>query len=374
MTTAPYHWIQNLERTITQMGGVPLAEEIPSFPWETFQELLSKKFESGQIRLTCHPGGLQSPEKLPLGLGAHPFVLCIEASPLSGAVYWLLPAEDLRKFTALFLSSAPSAESFSLKEFQEGFYCFLALEALEGLESLHAFQGLSLRILPEGSLPDEYAFCFDIGLEMKGHTFWGKLVVPETFHMALKTHFSANRPSLLSSPMAREVQIALHATVGQTTLPETSWEKIRPGDFLLLDKCTLDPLTQRGSAVLQLEKTPLFQTKIEEDGLKILDYTSEYEELAENEELEEVFELEEEIELPIEKEEGQIPSVTVMVGAAELSMSLEKLLELKPESLLELPAGLEPSVHLMMQGKRVATGELLKMGDLLGVRILTLHG
>jgi flagellar motor switch protein FliN len=62
--------------------------------------------------------------------------------------------------------------------------------------------------------------------------------------------------------------------------------------------------------------------------------------------------------------------VTVSVEIARLRMNLDKLLELKPGNVLDLSIGLQEPVDLRLNGKTIAKAELLRLGDLLGVRIL----
>ena len=64
--------------------------------------------------------------------------------------------------------------------------------------------------------------------------------------------------------------------------------------------------------------------------------------------------------------------VTLKVELGSLEMSAEKLLSLSPGNLLELPSRPDSAVSLTVNGKRVGRGELMMMGDMLGVRVLEL--
>lgn len=61
-------------------------------------------------------------------------------------------------------------------------------------------------------------------------------------------------------------------------------------------------------------------------------------------------------------------NITVEVG--RLQMSIQKIMELQPGNVLELDIHPENGVDLVVNGRRVAKGELVKAGDTLGVRIL----
>ena len=51
-------------------------------------------------------------------------------------------------------------------------------------------------------------------------------------------------------------------------------------------------------------------------------------------------------------------------------MSIQKLMELEPGNTLELDIHPESGVDLVVNGRRIGKGELLRIGDHLGVRIL----
>lgn len=65
----------------------------------------------------------------------------------------------------------------------------------------------------------------------------------------------------------------------------------------------------------------------------------------------------------------EIP-LTVAVEVTRLKMNLDKLLQMSIGNLIELPVRPEQGVHLVVNGKRIAQGELVKIGDVLGVKIL----
>lgn len=66
---------------------------------------------------------------------------------------------------------------------------------------------------------------------------------------------------------------------------------------------------------------------------------------------------------------GDVP-LPVIIEVGRLQMSLQKLTQLQPGNLLELNVRPEDGVDLIVNGKRIAKGELLRIGESLGVRIL----
>ena len=106
----------------------------------------------------------------------------------------------------------------------------------------------------------------------------------------------------------------------------------------------------------------------EEEEISEHDISEEGEEEAEKEGEEETAEGKHPVSAPLMKAE-EIP-LSIVVEVGRLRMSVQKLTELQPGNLLELNARPEDGVDLVVSGRRIAKGELLKIGDILGVRIL----
>ena len=81
---------------------------------------------------------------------------------------------------------------------------------------------------------------------------------------------------------------------------------------------------------------------------------------------------EEEITQELEEPLIPIPDalLTIHVEIARVRMNLKKLTQLKPGNVIELAARPEQGVKLILNGKAVAKGELIQLGDVLGVKIL----
>jgi flagellar motor switch protein FliN/FliY len=71
----------------------------------------------------------------------------------------------------------------------------------------------------------------------------------------------------------------------------------------------------------------------------------------------------------IAKGPDEIP-LNVVVEIARLQMPLKTLMNLQPGNLLDLDIHPENGVDLVVNGNRIAKGELLQIGEKLGVRIL----
>jgi flagellar motor switch protein FliN/FliY len=126
---------------------------------------------------------------------------------------------------------------------------------------------------------------------------------------------------------------------------------------------------------ISLLNTPIFQAKIKKNKIHILDYANYYEEKKIMEEkIEETTEEEEKIEEVSPVEEGAISikdtPLKVTVELAKISMTLEKLTSLQTGNFLELSTSLEGPINLTVNGKKIGKGELISLGETLGVKIL----
>ena len=61
---------------------------------------------------------------------------------------------------------------------------------------------------------------------------------------------------------------------------------------------------------------------------------------------------------------------TLVIEAARLPLTLDKLMQLQKGNVLELPHSPESGVDIVVGGSCIARGELIKVGDRLAVRIL----
>ncbi|MBI3900964.1 MAG: FliM/FliN family flagellar motor switch protein [Chlamydiia bacterium] len=68
---------------------------------------------------------------------------------------------------------------------------------------------------------------------------------------------------------------------------------------------------------------------------------------------------------------GEVP-LTLAVELARIQIPLEKLMQLQPGNTLEMPLDPTQLVSLTLRGKLIAKGELIQLGEKLGIQITTL--
>ncbi|MBS0653668.1 MAG: type III secretion system cytoplasmic ring protein SctQ, partial [Verrucomicrobia bacterium] len=295
-----------------------------------------------------------------------------------------------------------SMKGFASPQFQEGFYRYLLLNILEQIDQLKAFDDLSIKLGSAQAITQEGSLCIDISISHPKMALWGRLICPPSFHHAFKQHFSQRHLSLISSPTAKTIDLSLKLEIGQSTLSYAQWKTVETGDVIILDRCAYDPHSHKGTVTLVLEQAPLFRARLKENHLKIVEYAYYHEE---EKSMEHNFPEDEQSDTPHEEEGYEMPPsdmeeempeetnehlwspgtqeedvekmvsaqtvpLTLSVEVARLKMNLDKLLQLKPGNLIELPVRPEQGVDIVLNGKKVAKGELIKLGEALGVKIL----
>jgi flagellar motor switch protein FliN/FliY len=392
MTQAPLHWIQKIEQTLIDTGAIPLSGYSPAFPWDSLREKVASLLQAPSLTLSLKRMRLLKGEEITEGLGTHVIPLTLQLSPLSGSAYFLMGKEEMSTLTAYALTS--SNKGFLSLPFQEGFYYYLCTEALILLNGAKAFGDLTLKMGKTTPIPQEESLCLDIEIAHPKQSFFARVVCPASFHEAFKTHFSEKKGTASSCALHAQIETLLHFSIGETLLSLQEWKQVCVGDFILLDRCTFDPHTKKGTVTIALDSTPLWRARLKEDHLKIVDYATYYEDVTpmdselppsdEESPKEATFSSEE-----MQEENGEthlwsstpkevvsistdhIP-LTLIVEVARVHMTLGQVLQLSPGNTLELPVKPEQGVDVMIGGKRVAKAELIKLGDRLGIKIISL--
>jgi len=341
-------WIRRTLDAAFPEGDIPLFGNAPPFPWDTFSSLLAKALSIPS--LTLRPGTASwSDEEIP---SSH-LLSSIDLSPLSAPFYWAMGKQDIETLTTWTLNG----KTFSSEILQEGYYRYLLLEALHAAQSLEPIQQMTLSLSDDRPLAQGTHYLLNIELSLNGRSCWGKLLFTREFQRQWIQHFSSTpleyRPSLLSN----KTHLSLSLTTASTTLLPKELKRLKKGDFLCLDT--------HGSHTLFLNQTPLFQVKINGDQLELLDYAP----------ILEVPMQDHSDNLDATEEEAisikEIP-LQVTVELARIPLTLDRILHLSPGDTLDLAQHPDQPVTLTVNGQKIGTGELLSVGETLGVRLLSI--
>jgi type III secretion protein Q len=187
--------------------------------------------------------------------------------------------------------------------------------------------------------------------------------------LAVPLHLSAEAAQLLADgldahlpPVAHGLaalgwQLPVHA--GEAPLSVAELRSLRPGDVVMLDdwpaghvRLVFDDRLQ-ARAVLDGTRATLLEQPMAVSSLKDVCMT------------------ESAVESAVESSLDELPlKLVCQVGTVELSLA--QLREMGEGSLLQLTPQMHDGVDLLVNGRRIGQGQLVKMGDGLGVRLLSL--
>ena len=403
------HWIKQVYGTLSQARQIPMWGSLPSFDWTKFSSAFAEAFAlEGMDIEASTPDWIDAKERLPSLKKTNSYEV-IKISPLNGQILWIMTIADREKLSSLLLSSS-SSKGFSDPRFQEGFYKYVMLEVLHCFDKVGSYPELHPR-LEEGDIDAENFCVVPVSLKCNNTTIWGKLAISSELQEAIKQQYASKLQSLATHPLASDLQVLLKMQVANTSLLLHEWKEIKVGDCILLDRCSFDPVSYKGSITICLEETPIFRAKLKKNSLKIQDYAfyqeeenpmSDEELPPEEESIQEDFtedeslsesedELPEELQEAMEEEEDRLHSeepgtnatteklissqkipLTLVIEVDRIRMSLDKLLQLAPGNVLDLSVRPEQGVYVTIGGKKVAHGEIIKLGDALGLKILQL--
>jgi len=443
-------WLRRIPGDLYQLDEKPLLGFAPEFPWAAFSTALANSL---QIQgLSVQPGNLEWRKQAELfdGLGDRLKTLELSITPIAGPVWWVMPELALLRLMHRML--AQNSEFFSDKideGFFKAFYQFLALEVINAFGTTGFDKELAPNVLKLVTLPSDACLCLDISIALGDESIHGRLFLSQEFRRAwMQRYEMKEKQSLFSSPLADSLSVIVHLEAGKVHLKPSEWQQISPGDFIILDTCSLEPEEDKGRVMLVINGHPFFRAKIKQGSLKILEHPLQHEvditmpnppnnnddaddtdlddmdfdldneshehdedtdhdlssdshadqdstslDTTDHDELTEDFDDENEKETRsiLEKKPKKSisedlkaastskPPITVddiplvvVVEVGRIQMSVRKLLELQPGNMIDLDIHPESGIDMVVNGKRIARGELLKIGDALGVRITEL--
>lgn len=351
-----HDWLKLLEKALVKHQLLPALEEHFPFPWEAAGKSVQEALGLPHFTLTGSQAVWKKPAEFLQGMGDTPSIVTIELAPIEGSLFFVLPQSDMSELTANILIAGEEKETFVGPKLKQGFYHFIFLKVLSALNHLKIFKDVELRLAPTTSFPQENGFCMNIAGALEGRTLQGRLICPQSFLSAFKALEPLQKLSLLSLSDAVEIDVPLRCEVGHTTVQADEWDTIQVGDFLMLDRCSFNPGKEtgdgKGSFTASLGNTPLFMARFKADGLKVLDYAL----------------YQEDVETPAESSD-----LLLTAEMGRLNIPLRQLVQLQSGSMLILPLRPEHGIDITLGGKRVARGELLKLGEASGVRILDIE-
>ncbi|MGR3973886.1 MAG: FliM/FliN family flagellar motor switch protein [Candidatus Rhabdochlamydia sp.] len=394
MNQIPYNWSKRVKSSLKDTHLLPEDYNFFSFPWDQAAGVIQNELQLSSLNLIASGQEWQEGSALLHTMEENPSIYAFEIYPLQEKLFLVLSQKDLIRLTSItFLDQGSSSPSLS--QIREGFYQFLLLKIVHVLDKLPYFEHFSLRMLPNTPLPQEKSLCIDIACEVNQTLLKARVICPESLINSCKEYGPLENQFLLSSDI-RDLELPLSVYGGNVTLTSSEIRSLKMGDFVILDEHSFDPLEKRGELIVKLGKHPLFEMSVHSDSLAptvhqlifdtpdpLIDNTqsplsSEVSLLAAVE-LELDLDIEKSSSLQEENNSSHLlqndelvinDRVTWECNLGQWNLSLQTLLALTPGTALECREVHHERITFMQDQQPVATGEMMKLGDLVGVRIV----
>jgi flagellar motor switch protein FliN/FliY len=434
-TESSFTWIRQIPGELYKLDEKPLLGFPPEFPWTAFSSGLANSLQCKDLSVKAIGTQWRAENELFFGLSDRLKTIALSVAPLDGFVWWSMPEQAcVHVMHALLGKSSKDISIPADEEFFKAFYKFVAAEAINAFTRVEFDNKLALSVLKETTLPNQTCLCIDIGITLANETLYGRLFLSQEFRKSWGQRHALQQKTLaLSSPIADALDVVVSLQAGKVNLKPSEWKHIVRGDFVILDSCSLEPNEDKGRVMLVINETPFFRAKIKQGSLKILEHplyhevditmgtppnnnetdafddadfdfddeessehhdeSAEHHEEQESEDFDLNFDDEEHdaeyskpttsgIKKTAEEKTGtkasnvplsvdEIP-LTIVVEVGRIQMSVKKLLELQPGNMLDLDIHPDSGIDMVVNGKRIARGELLKIGEALGIRITEL--
>jgi flagellar motor switch protein FliN/FliY len=419
-TVLPYHWLRTCSEEIVKLDAIPLLGNPPTFPWALFSNALGQALAIQNLQITPQEIAWREKDRLLEGMGTNPQVVEFQVSPLKGSAVWVLPEEALKEIFTMTVGTEEALFPEQEIEWEKEFYHFAAFEAVQAFQKSGFDPSLLPQIQEEAVLPEDPAcLCLEVEISAGEKKLHGRLIIPPALRESFQSKFASD-PLKMPDSVLSAALITVQVVGGSMSLPRSTWNNLKLGDFLILDSCSLSTEEDKGRAQLFVNGKPIFRAKVKDGQIKILEHPLLYEvstPMAKDEEFDEEEELETDIDdefteeheeeteeetgftedeehseaeaavaapkpAPLSKSAAPKPeeksplahpeeiAMNVTIEAGRIQMTIKQLMELQPGNVLDLNIRPERGVDLTINGRCIGRGELLKVGDMLGVRIL----
>ena len=366
-----YDWLKTVQATLVEKKELTYSGAPKGFAWDLLSQKLGSRFGLQDLTIQGTDPQWGTQEQFHQTTGKSGWPLSFALGDLPGTVTFLLSKDDIGVLLGIALSKQPKGNLYPDEEFLEAFYQFLAIEALAALTSSGFDASIAPRLISDPAPQSTGKMLgMQVSVSTSGRVIQGQLIAPEDFALAWNERFKAAKQQKEISPeMANTLELIIHLEAGEATMTRQELSQIKQGDFLILNSCSVVPGQDGGQIILTTKGVPLFRGILQRDTIKILEYPL-------FQKVEPMMDLDDDLdaatpageESTVEKM-GNIP-ISLKIEVGQVRMTLAKLMELQPGSTLELNVDPEEGVDLVVNGKCIGKGELLRLGETLGVRIV----
>ncbi|WP_213358164.1 type III secretion system cytoplasmic ring protein SctQ [Chlamydiifrater phoenicopteri] len=371
-------WLKHREEFLDGLSGKEVSLAPPIFPVEECCRLLKEKFGKNSCSLSFELRGKMDPKQALAEFGVHCLVQPMVLQPVTPGNFFLVSSEeDLKEWIISVFSDSTLASYFYEKDKLLGFHYYFVAEMSHLLQTLQWIPSMSIKVAGDAefssSAVKENCQVVDISCVLDGKVFRFRLLFPEETLGGCETFFAGLNTAFDPEKIDKTLPLTMAVEIGHSSLTKEEWQAIVPGSFVMLDGCMFDPETGECGALVSIQKRKFFSGRFLDatsTEFKITGYSAITPEEEDNH-------MEDQPEnAPAQENVGEgkdalskLP-INLVVEVARYSLTVEDFMKLTPGSTLNLGVSPNQGVDLVVQGAKVGRGEIIALGDVLGVRIL----
>ncbi len=276
--TRPPSWIQAIEPQLKELLDLPNVPFSFPFSFEALSTFISSQLTVSPLTFALGSLDWKTRENFFTGLGTSPVSISLQASPLKGDCFWVMPYEDVKTFISWIKDRNEKALELDNPELIKGIYRYALLVALEGLSQPGLFDQFSLKLTKDTKF-EEKGYTLDVSITHNEKQIWGRIILSPEFKESFMNFFSKDKLSFFDiTKQFPSLKIPLSIVNGSIELSQEDLQSLQEGDFVIVDNAHFKPSDEKGSMQMLVQEKPLFQIKLKEGKFKILDFIYAYEE------------------------------------------------------------------------------------------------
>lgn len=336
---------------------------LPHFPQALCERMLKDKFRLEDVSIRIQARGVLSSEQVLQEVGNRMIVQDFLAQPLQPSSFFFVTSEeDLQAFMVAVFNDTSLASYFYEKDRLLGFHYYYCTELCRLLQELSWLPSISLKVGREthfSGQPLQGSYhVVDVMSRFDGTVMHFRMLFSEALCESCYALLSSTNQSIDVQKLG-PLSIGVSIEVGYCQLTQEEWAQVVPGSFISLDSCLYDPDTEESGGLLVVQGKKVFGGRfldVKSGDFKITSYPNLQEEEMHTEE---------------EAKATPPPGHKLIAEVARYTLTVEEFLKLSQGSVLNFN-GVHPSrgIHIILDGAKVGRGEIVSLGDVLGIRVL----
>ena len=267
----PYAWIKKIPESIAKADTIPLLGDPPPFPWENLAQDLKNLLELSSLQIAPAEFVWAEEGAALKGMGSPLTVKKFSIDTLEGSLFVAIPEKDIVKIMDKLLLKGNKLAPLD-DQFQSAFVDFLTLEIMHAVKQIGHAPELIPKLEEDTEIPNTPMLYMDLAVTADNFVTAPRLIISAEMNQSLKKHYVKNTADdAFKHPLSSQCDVILHLEAGKTSLSQDQWKNVKPGDFILLERCSLNPGENSGTVTMTLKGQPVLRGNIQDGNINILE-------------------------------------------------------------------------------------------------------